>query len=113
MWWGAGGRRREMILEMSQRNGPGRRMVAGSLKRLNRNGSTAAGPSGPPRLNSTTASRSRLAISAPPATYHLDAFAHMFRRRFPQDAVPQIANQGPPAHGLEATPASPPHRPSA
>src|SRR6266403_5200977 len=99
-----------MILAMSQRSGPGRRMMAGSLKRLNRNGSTAAGPSGPPRLNSTTASRSRLAISAPPATYHIDEFAYMFRRRFRQDAVPQVENQGPPSQGLEDTPDFAPHR---
>ena len=34
----------------------GKPMMAGSRNRLNRNGRTARGPSGPPRLNRTTAS---------------------------------------------------------
>src|SRR5713226_3354276 len=98
-----------MSLAISQRNGLGNRMMALSLNRLNRKGSTAAGLSGPPRLNSTTARRF-MGSSAPPATHYLDEFAHMFGRRFRQDAVPQIENQGAPPEGFEDALDFAPHR---
>src|SRR5471030_1957443 len=101
-----------MSRAISQRNGLGRRMIARSLNRLNRKGSTAAGLSGPPRLNSTTARR-LIEASATPATDGLDELADMFRRRFRQDPVTQIEDQRAspqnfqdpadlPAHGLAA-----------
>ena len=43
------------ISPSNQRNGWGTRMIAGSLNRLNKNGSTASSEDGPPRLKSTTA----------------------------------------------------------
>ena len=52
----------EISFAKGQRKIPGRSMMFRSLKRLNRKGSTAAGLSGPPRLNSTTAMRRLLLI---------------------------------------------------
>ena len=48
-------RRRAISRASSRRSGCGRPMIAASLNRLNRNGWTAGSESGPPRLNSTTA----------------------------------------------------------
>ena len=48
-----------------KRSGAGSRMIAGSLNRLNRNGSTAASESGPPRFISTIAVRAMSATRRP------------------------------------------------
>ena len=51
-----GARRRDMICANNHRSGAGLSMIAGSLKSLKRNGRTASGLSGAPKLNKTTAS---------------------------------------------------------
>src|SRR5262249_11464176 len=76
---------------ISQRGSFGRRMIAGSLNRSNRKGSTAARLSGPPRLSSTTARR-LMALSAP-AMNDLNELAHMLGRRFRHNAMAQIEDQ--------------------
>src|SRR5689334_9672536 len=75
-------------------------MIARSLNRLNRNGSTAAVLSGPPRLNRTTARRLAL-FSAAPTMHRLDELAHMFRRRLLKNPVPQVEDQRPAAERSE------------
>jgi len=42
----------------------GTRRMAGSVNRFSRKGRTASGASGPPRLNSTTATRRMLVLNA-------------------------------------------------
>src|SRR5689334_11245282 len=81
-----GARRREMSLAMSQRSGCGSVMMARSLKRLKRKGSTAPGASGPPRLKRTTA------VLAMPHQRH--ELGDMLGRRLRHDAVPEIEDEG-------------------
>src|ERR1700688_4121913 len=93
-----------MNLASGQRSRPGSAMMAGSLKRLKRKGSTAAGLSGPPRLKSTTAirffSRMRLLRTArPPAAHECHEPCHVLGRGRLQDTVAEVEDEGtsPPA----------------
>src|SRR5687768_13679227 len=74
-------------------------MIAGSLNRLNRKGRTASGPSGPPRLNGTTASL-RVGISAGCLDAR-DQPLHVGDRGVGQDAVAEVEDVGARAPLLE------------
>src|SRR4029077_6244496 len=63
----------------------------------------ASGPSGPPRLNSTTARRP-MSWLAMPATDLLDQGCHMFWRGLRYDAMAQIEDQGPAAEFVQDAP---------
>src|ERR1700730_15845928 len=74
------------------RNGLGKSMIAGSLKRLTRNGRTAANESGPPRFINTTATR---AISPGGDRFGEQASERrdILGRRFRQHAVAEVEHK--------------------
>src|SRR5580692_6178637 len=94
-----------MIRARNGRTKNGTRRMAGSVNRFSRNGRTASGRSGPPRLNSTTAIFGRGMppnVAGPAAgsslTHHLHQLAHMPGRRRRHDAVAEVEHERPPAH---------------
>src|SRR5688572_16187092 len=72
-------------------------MIAGSLNRLNRKGRTASGPSGPPRLNSTTATLRPAISGLQPRRQPL----HVGDRRLLDDPVAEVEHPRPAAPLLQ------------
>src|SRR6185437_10818195 len=85
-------RRPAISFASGRRTIPGRRITAGSLNRLNRNGSTASSRSGPPRLNRTTA---RLVIASRifVAVHEVEQGLDMLGRGVGQDAMTEMENE--------------------
>src|ERR1041385_1385360 len=94
-----GARRRAMSFASGRRMSAGSRRIAGSLNRLKRKGSTASCPSGPPRLNSTTARRPIFSAMLVPE--NLDERRDMLGRGFRQHAMAEIEDQAPAAEPVE------------
>ena len=66
-------------------------------EKINRNGFIASGRSGPPRLNSTIATRGL----ASPGTNQPYQFGDMFRRRFRYDAVAKVEHEWSSTHRFQ------------
>src|SRR5690242_8330233 len=94
-----------MSLAKTQRSGCGSVMIAASLKRLTRNGSTASGESGPPRLKRTTAILAMTDLS--------HEFGDMLGRGLGNDAMAEIEDEGTAAEAMQQPGDALPHRDTA